>query len=269
VSTIVFFHAHPDDEVLLTGGSMALLAAQGHRVVLVTATAGEAGLTGAPAAREPASLGGIRRQELHEAARILGCARTVVLGFPDAGSEPVPRAGSFATLPVAEPAEQLARVLAEEGADALTGYDPAGGYGHPDHVQVHHVARCAARLARTPVLLEATVDRRALQRALRLVAPFTRGAPDFRATRFDRLYTAPGEITHTIDVRRFADAKRAAMRAHASQATADDATRTLERFLRLPLPLFRAVFGREWFVQPGITGVRRSRRLPIPGAPAH
>ena len=61
-------------------------------------------------------------------------------------------------------------MLREERADVLTAYDPAGGYGHPDHVQVHQVGARAAALAGTPVLLEATVDRTALRRALRLVS---------------------------------------------------------------------------------------------------
>jgi LmbE family N-acetylglucosaminyl deacetylase len=250
MSTIVFFHAHPDDEVLLTGGTMALLAARGHRVVLVTATAGEAGLTGpSRSSDDGASLGPVRTGELHEAAEILGCARTVLLGFPDSGSTSTPAPGSFAAIGPDEPAAALAQVLMDERADAVTGYDPAGGYGHPDHVQVHRVARAAAALAGTPVLFEATVDRRALQRALRIAAPFTRGAPDFRAARFDQLYTAHDEITDTVDVRAFAEQKRAAMRAHASQTTGDSGIRTLDRFLNLPLPIFRLVFGREWFVR--------------------
>ncbi|HET6877821.1 MAG TPA: PIG-L family deacetylase [Jatrophihabitans sp.] len=264
MSTVVFFHAHPDDEVLLTGGTMARLAAGGHRVVLVTATAGEAGLTGtALQPREEQPLGRVRTTELHEAARVLGCARTVLLGYPDSGSGSAPRPGSFATIDVEAAAEKLVEVLVEERADAVTGYDAVGGYGHPDHVHVHRVARAAAARAGTPALFEATVDRRALQRALRIAAPFTRSAPDFRARRFAGSYTPHDRITHCIDVRAFAEQKRAAMRAHASQASADAGIRTLERFLRLPLPVYRVVFGREWFVRVGSR--RRGDRLVEPG----
>jgi LmbE family N-acetylglucosaminyl deacetylase len=264
VSTYVFFHAHPDDEVLLTGGSMALLAARGHRVVLVTATTGERGLAGESVTRGRRSLGTLRLDELKASADILGCARVVLLGFPDSGSALSPAPGSFATVPVEVAATALAEVLVDERADVVTGYDAAGGYGHPDHVRVHHVARAAARLAGSPLLLEATVDRRALRRALRIAAPFARGAPDFRARRFADLYTAHDSITHRIDVRGLAAQKRAAMRAHLSQTTGGDGLRSVARFVNLPPPIFRAVFGWEWYVSVQNSSRRRPlRHLPF------
>ena len=262
MSTAVFFHAHPDDEALLTGGTMARLAAGGHRVVLVTATAGGAGLAAAGIA-EMDSLAAVRTTELHNSARALGCHRVVVLGYADSGSGEIASPGSFVTVPVLRAAARLAAILDEERADVVTGYDPAGGYGHRDHVHTHLVARKAAELAGTPILLEATVDRRALQRVLTAVAPFTRHTPDFRAPRFDNCYTAPDRITHCVPVRAFAGQKRAAMLAHFSQATGDGAPRSLHRFLQLPLPVFRAVFGREWFVDPGLEPSRRKLKDPL------
>ena len=71
--TLVSFHAHPDDEVLLTGGTLARAAAEGHRVVLVTATAGGAGLADPVSARR--GLAGVRTRELTRSAALLGCAR--------------------------------------------------------------------------------------------------------------------------------------------------------------------------------------------------
>ncbi|MFD0890019.1 PIG-L deacetylase family protein, partial [Streptosporangium algeriense] len=80
--TAVFFHAHPDDEALLTAGTMAMLAAQGHRVVLVVATSGELG----QADLEPGeALGAARMAELYRSAAALGCARVVNLGYGDSG----------------------------------------------------------------------------------------------------------------------------------------------------------------------------------------
>lgn len=250
--TVVFFHAHPDDETLYTGGTMARLAAEGHRVVLVTATAGEAGLA-ATTVTARSSLADVRAAELAAAAAALGCARVVGLGYRDSGSGdgPSPPGPTFATTPVDDAASRLAALLEEECADALTTYDAAGGYGHPDHRQVHLVGLRAAELARTSVVLEATVDRRALQRALRLLAPVTRGRPDFRAARFDGLYTPHHLLTHRIDVRGYLAQKRAAMAAHASQATADGTERALASFLRLPGPLFGVAFGREWYRERG------------------
>lgn len=251
--TVVFLHAHPDDETLLTGGTMARLAAEGHRVVLVTATAGEAGLA-AGALSAGRGLGDVRSAELARSAQLLGCARVVVLGYPDSGStdDAAPGRATFAGTPIEEPAARVAEVLIEEAADAVVIYDPAGGYGHRDHVQVHHVGRRAAELAGTRVVLEATVDRRLLQRALRVVRCFGQRSPDFRPARFDALYADPDRITHRVDVRPYLGAKRAAMQAHASQSSADaDAQRTIAWMLRLPRPLYRLAFGAEWFVEYG------------------
>ena len=260
MSTIAFVHAHPDDETLLTGGTMALLAAKGHRVVLVTATMGEAGLT-ASGSKPAERLGHRRSAELRNAATILGCARVELLGYPDSGFGPRPLPGSFSTVAVDTAAARLADILREERADVVTGYDHAGGYGHPDHLHLHHVTRAAATMAGTAFLLEATVDRRPLQRALRLARPFTRNAPDFRAARFDNRYSGHTDITHRIDVRDFSEHKRAAMRAHASQTDADHGTRSLARFLSLPTPLFRAVFGTEWYIGVGLPRTRRPARV--------
>jgi LmbE family N-acetylglucosaminyl deacetylase len=244
--TLVSFHAHPDDEVLLTGGTLARAAAEGHRVVIVVATAGEAGLASTPAGR---ALGQRRMAELHESAERLGCARVVLLDYPDSGMVGSVPEGAFSTIAVDEAGRALAGVLAEEKADALTIYDPAGGYGHRDHVHVHKVGLRAAELAGTPVVLEATVDRAALQRALRLLGRLRRLPPDFAAERFDTAYSARSVLTHRVDVRPYYRAKRAAMSAHITQADVPD--RTLALCLRLPGPVFRFAFGREWYVEQG------------------
>ena len=82
--TVVFFHAHPDDEALLTSGTMAKLAAQGHRVVLVVATAGEGGLA-ADHLRGDGQLGMRRRAELGASAAAVGVRRLELLGYADSG----------------------------------------------------------------------------------------------------------------------------------------------------------------------------------------
>ncbi|WP_238158504.1 PIG-L deacetylase family protein [Kribbella voronezhensis] len=252
--SLVSFHAHPDDEVLLTGGTLARAAAEGHRVVLAVATDGEAGLA-AGRYRADGRLAERRRDELDRSAAALGCARVVRFGFPDSGwsRSEEPSANSFSRLPVDVVAAPLAAVLREERADALTIYDAAGGYGHPDHRQVHTAGLAAARLAGTPLVLEATIDRATIRPLIRLVELLPGILPEVRTSDYDAAYAATDEITHRIDVRRYADAKRAAMRAHASQASADEGARTLSLLLKLPAPLFRRVLGREWFVEHGRT----------------
>lgn len=248
--TLVAFHAHPDDEALLMGGTLARCAAEGHRVVLVVATAGESGLV--RGGRTGSTLAARRSAELQRSAAALGCARVELLGYADSGLDG--SAGGEEAFVRADPelaAARLAALLTEESADVLTVYDPHGGYGHPDHVQVGRVGHRAAQLAGTRCVLEATVDRTALQRVLRWVSRLPGIPADFAPERFDRSFAARGELTHAVDVRRYAAAKRASMAAHASQASADEGTRTLAVLLRLPRPLFRRALGREWYVEPG------------------
>jgi LmbE family N-acetylglucosaminyl deacetylase len=243
---LVSFHAHPDDEALLTAGTLARAAAEGNRVTLVVATAGEAGLSD----REPGvRLAADRLGELRQSADALGCARVVILDYPDSGMHNENR--GFASVDVESAAVRLAAILTEERADALTIYDPNGGYGHPDHVQVYRVGRRAAELAGTPVVLEATVDRSLLQRVLWLLHKARLAPPDFAPERMRDAYTARESITHRVNVRDYLDQKRASMRAHASQAAGGSDTRTLAYCLKLPRPLYRLAFGTEWFVESG------------------
>jgi LmbE family N-acetylglucosaminyl deacetylase len=249
--TLVSFHAHPDDEVLLTGGTLARAAAEGHRVVLVVATDGEAGLAAGSSAG--ADLGRTRAAELARSAQALGCARVVQLGLPDSGwrSETTSTEVAFSRLSLERAARGLIDVLREEQADVLTVYDPAGGYGHPDHQMVHRAGLYAAAEARTPSVLEATLPRERLHRVIRLAARVPGLLDSVDPESFAQAFTPRRELTHRIDVRAHLAAKREAMRAHASQSTSDIGPRTLALLLRLPSPLFRLVVGQEWFVQRG------------------
>ena len=260
--TLVAFHAHPDDEALLTAGTMARAAAEGHRVVLVVATDGALGETDETTyGTKGASLASTRGRELLASASALGVARTVQLGYADSGSGPEvlpdpPGGRRFVRVPLEEAARELAHILVEERADVLTTYDPHGGYGHRDHVRVHEVGARAAEIARERGLqvrvLWASIPRDLLCRAIDLLARVYRFPPEFDRDSFDRAYVAADEVTHRVPVRRYAGAKRAAMRAHASQ-TAGSGDRTLGMLARIPRPLFDLVFAREWFVDPEAT----------------
>ena len=243
--TIVSLHAHPDDEALLTGGWLAQRAAAGDRIVLVFATDGDAGLTDAD---HPSGwLGQIRRREAAYSARALGADRIAWLGYADSGMADAPTNGHgrFVDAPVEEAARTITAILDEERADILTGYDANGGYGHPDHIHVHRVARSAQQLAACrPLLLEATLDRTWLLRVLRLVRPLGQLLPGLTLPGED-IYTARTDMLEVVDVRSHLDAKRAALAAHASQTSGG--VRTIGLAIALPRPLARWALGTEWF----------------------
>jgi len=253
--TLVTFHAHPDDEAIATAGVMAKAAAEGHRVVLVVATKGEHAGFGQDML-EPGELMSERRErETQRAAEILGVARVEFLGYVDSGMMGTPENdadGSFWTAGTDEAAQRLAKILDEERADVLTIYDDHGGYGHPDHIQVHRVGARAAELAGTPVVYESTMNRDHIYRLLkeRVAAGDTEIPgdidPDDLPDPNDTTFGSPESvITTTVDVRGFLDVKRAAMVAHGSQIQESSF------FLKMPLDAFREGFGYEWFIRRG------------------
>jgi LmbE family N-acetylglucosaminyl deacetylase len=245
MATVTFFHAHPDDEAIATGGSMASLAEQGHRVVLVTATGGELGEVAEDFLDPGETLAERRAAELAEAARVLGVARHLSLGYEDSGMEGEPsadRPGCFATADLDEAAGRLATILEEEAADVVVIYDEHGGYGHPDHVQVHRVGMAAADRAATPVVYMATMDRGFMLELRRRAAESGVG-PDDNLEGADTMGEASERITTELDVTPWVATKRAAMRAHASQIGEDSF------FLSMPDDVFESVWGQEWFIR--------------------
>jgi len=251
--TLVAFHAHPDDEALLSAGTLARAAEAGHRVVLVLATNGEAGLVGDGVLDTSEDLGGRRAAEAEASAQVLGVSRLVLLGYGDSGH--VDRAdgtwppGSLCAAPLEEAADRLAEVLRDEHADLLVADDVNGGYGHPDHRRVHEVARAACDRTGVP-LAQVTIDREFLAGGIELAAGMGLEVPaGFVPPDVSRWYTTHDAITHTVDTGPVLAAKRGSMAAHASQTTgAPDTTRTLAVFLGLPEEIFAIAFSTEWFV---------------------
>ncbi len=252
MATVTFFHAHPDDEAIATGGTMIGLAAQGHRVVLVTATRGELGETPEGLLTAGESLVDRRQEELSEACRILGVDRQVFLDYLDSGMAGEPsndRPGSFASAEVDEAAGALARLLTEEESDVLVIYDEHGGYGHPDHVQVHRVGTRAADLAATPVVYMATMNRDfmaelAAQGALTGADDGAGWRPPEEVARdMETMGEPESRLTTTVDVTPWIKMKREAMRAHASQIPESSF------FLSMPDDVFSTVWGREWYIR--------------------
>ncbi len=251
MGTLVCFHAHPDDESISTGGSLARAAAEGHRTVLVVATDGEYGETPDDLA-EGETLVDRRRTELAQSADALGVHRVVWLGYKDSGMtgwEQNADPESFLQAPLDEAAERLAVVLREERADVLTVYDWHGNYGHPDHIKVHTVGHRAAELAATPAVFEATFNRDAMKRFFAMLAE--QGIndndwdPDGPADDGNPVGMSEAELTHAVDVRDFVQHKRRSISAHRSQVT--DAG----FFSSMPDEAFANAFGTEWFIRKG------------------
>lgn len=257
MSTIVFFHAHPDDEAIFTGGTMRQLAVAGHRVVLVLATGGEQGIGCGPLPAGP-TMAKVRVAETMAAARLLGIARVAFLGYTDSGMPGDPANGAphaFGCADVDEAARRLAAICVQERAVALGSYDPGGIYRHPDHLQVHRVGASGARIAGVPTVYEATVDHEYLhfvdvhlvEGASQSLAEHEQSScPGAPPRTLSRVGLPTAEITTVVDVRGGLEVKRAAMAAHASQIPESD--------LGMPVEQFAAVYGYEWFVRRGPRG---------------
>ncbi|WP_197275125.1 PIG-L family deacetylase [Luteipulveratus halotolerans] len=250
VTTIVFFHAHPDDESSQTSGAMARAAKEGHRVVVAYGTHGDHGEV--PDDLAPGeTLVDRRRAEAEASARAIGTQRIAWLGYADSGmtgwdqnNDP----GCFHQAPLDEAAQRLAAVLDEEDADILTCYDWHGGYGHPDHVKVHQVGHRAAELAaRRPRLLESTMNRDRMRMwSEAMKADGEEGFdPDGPMDDGNPMGTPEAEIHWEVDVSDFLDQRRAAMQAHASQVT------DIGMFMAMPPEVFAAAFGTEFYIEPG------------------
>jgi LmbE family N-acetylglucosaminyl deacetylase len=256
MATLVSFHAHPDDECIGCGGIMRKAFEDGHRVVLVVATRGELGEVPDGFLDDGEELWQRRVAETHASAEILGAKRVEFLGYVDSGmaGEPTNDApGSFWTAPVEEAAGRLAAILREERADVLTVYDDNGGYGHPDHIQVHRVGLRAAELAGTPRVYQNTMNRDHLRRGMQEFVEQARAAGiEMPEVADEEQFGKPESVlTAAVDVTPYLDYKRRAMRAHASQISEQSF------FLSLPEDAFRGAFGTEWFIRegqgPGIT----------------
>ncbi|GAB2846560.1 PIG-L family deacetylase [Lentzea nigeriaca] len=259
MATLVSFHAHPDDESIGTGGVLRKASEEGHRVVLVVATSGEHGeLVEGFTLAEGESLSTRRVRETHEAAEILGVHRVVFLGYRDSGMMGSPandNPASFWRADVEEAAVVLAGILTDERADVLTVYDDNGGYGHPDHIQVHRVGMRAAEIAGTKKVYQQTMNRDRMRRGRKAFAARAREAgieiPGGAENDHGAFGKPEAEITAAVDVRPYLAYKRRAMRAHASQIGEGSV------FLAMPEEGFRFGFGTEWFIRegqgPGIT----------------
>ncbi|MCP4964301.1 MAG: hypothetical protein GY926_03610 [bacterium] len=150
---LLAFHAHPDDEVTSTGGTLAKYAAAGEQVVVVTATDGAEGevhnYDNADEIKQ--RLPEVRAQEIADALEILGVPRHEFLGYRDSGMMGDPankHPDCFWAADFDEAVGKMVKLIRHYQPEVMTIYDPFGGYGHPDHIQVHRVGLAAFYAAR-------------------------------------------------------------------------------------------------------------------------
>jgi LmbE family N-acetylglucosaminyl deacetylase len=263
MGTIVSFHAHPDDESIATGGTLSLASDAGHRVVLVFATRGELGEPVPGVLADGEQLTMRRTAECYRSAEVLGAQRVEFLGWTDSGmmGEPTNDAPwCFWQADVESAARRFAAILEEERPDVLTVYDSNGGYGHPDHIQVHRVGLRAAELAGVPVVVQGSINRDRVAAAMALAAeegievpvPLdddlpAEGTPASEGVNLAVTFGLPESVlTHVVDTTAVCDRKRASMLSHASQIAPD------HFMAAMPDDIFAFVFGQEWFLVEGL-----------------
>ncbi len=250
-------HAHPDDEASGTGGVLARYSDEGIRTIVVTCTYGELGdATGGVKPGEPghdeASVVRTRRAELEASCAVLGVDELELLGYHDSGMMGWPQndaAGSFWTTPVAEASRRLGELLERYRPQVVVTYDERGFYGHPDHIQAHRITVAALEAAPVASKLYCTaLPGSALADFSTLFADeLAVGRPPVEPTAeelaaFADIATPDELVTTWVDCSGFADRKRNALAAHASQS--DNLA-----FLRLEPERFRQLFGTETFVR--------------------
>jgi len=243
---LLAFHAHPDDESISMGGTLAEYAERGTPVTVVTATRGEAGEihNRTDAERVRHHLGEIREAEERAACAILGVDDVVFLGYRDSGMMGTgdnANPSAFWNADFMEGVGRLVRVIRARRPDVLTAYDPYGGYGHPDHIQTHRIGTAAFFGAADPGrfppvdgeepwqparLYWTTWSRERIRRVRRRVAQ-DHGVAEPADEPEPSSGTLPAHITTRRDVRPWAARKHAALLSHATQFAADSWVRTV------------------------------------------
>ena len=240
-------HAHPDDEAISTGGVMMKAKAHGHRVVLVTATRGEAGeIYNMDEEASRPRLGEIRAQELKNAGEILGVDRIEFLGYRDSGM--VDTADnkdphSFYQARLEEAAVKLAALMRDERPDVVVTYAEDGVYGHPDHIKAHYVTNAAIDLLEregwAPKKLYYTAIPRSMMQEFMKQMP--QEAQQQQNTNM-RIEGTPDELVTTrVNVHDNVEEKRKAFGAHVSQNDPNS------WFTTMASQIYEMAFGTEYF----------------------
>ncbi len=253
---MLLVHAHPDDETINNGSTMALYAALGAEVTLVTCTRGEEGEVLVPelahlAAQATDSLGDHRVEELAVAMKALGISDHRFLGegvikYRDSGmmgTEPNNRPDVFWNADFDEATDHLVRVIDEVKPHVLITYDEFGGYGHPDHIQAHRVAMSAAEKSAWNIqkIYWNVMPKSVIQEGIDSMKKI--GSDFFGAESADDLpFAKDDSFVHAmVDGNAYVEQKMDAMRAHATQIEVDGP------FFALSNNLGLQVWGHEYY----------------------
>ena len=253
---LLLVHAHPDDETINNGATMAMYAALGAQVTLVTCTRGEEGEVlveehSHKAATHDDLLGEHRVLELAEAMKALGVTDHRFLGAPHTqyrdsgmmGTEPNERPDNFWKADFDVATEHLVSVIEEVKPHILITYDEFGGYGHPDHIQAHRVAMAASDKSSWNIekIYWNVMPRSVIQQGIDSMKEL--GSDFFGAEKAEDLPFAKDDsfVTAHIDGNGYVEEKMAAMRAHATQISLDGP------FFALSNNLGLQVWGNEYY----------------------
>lgn len=260
---LLALHAHPDDEVIGTGGVLARASAEGHRVKVVTCTDGARGeIVGEgmdPDEVRP-RLVEVRARELAAALAELGVTEHEFLGYVDSGmmgTETNAHPDCFWQADLHEAIGRVVAIIREFRPTVLVAYDPFGGYGHPDHIMVHRVGLLAAEAAwmgalypdagepwRVPKVYFTTIPKSSIAEANQMFLDNGLPSPFGEATDPAEIPmgTPDERVTTVVDVTDQIEAKRAALKAHHSQIAPDSF------FLNVPDTMIEPFYGRESYV---------------------
>lgn len=253
-------HAHPDDEVISTGGILARYTEEGIRTVLVTCTNGEqgdgpGGVKPGDTGHDDAAVAERRLSELRESITHLGISDLELLGYRDSGMEgwdTNSHPDAFTNVPVETAAARLAELIERYRPQVVVTYDETGGggYGHPDHVQAHRITVAAVESTGIPDKFYYTAIPRSGIKQMFQVMKDQGVELDFEPS--DDFGTPDERVTAVVDVSPYVERKVKALRAHESQG---------ENIflLRMPDEAQHMVFSREAF----------ERKICKVNAPAH
>lgn len=265
---LLFVHAHPDDESLTTGGTIAHYVAQGADVHVVTCTLGEEGEVIGDRYKLLAvdyadQLGGYRISELTKALNALGVDEPIFLGGPgrwrDSGMSGNSRRGHTAFVDAGDDAvHELVTIIDEMRPHVVVTYDPKGGYGHPDHVQTHHVTAAAIAAAswKVPKFYWTVMASSAVHASLEALSDVP---PDWiRLPNLSELEFTHGDrdIDAVIDAAKQVQAKVSALAAHATQVTLAPDCRSFVLSNNIVLPILAE---EHYVLAAGSAGPRDSR----------